>query len=186
MPAVMTLVGQSRRTVFAHDRFTGRLRKSGRMTCATDSLTKQYATAAAAMGMPCHGQMKCPTVPPNAWCATPAACIAIAAVAVFTKSGLSGRGWSESASRREMVPVDATSVAAYGPRSRSDVNSIVKEAGITARSSVAAWRIASVEARMAARIRPQNSRVRCGCGQPASPRSIPAAKAIAAKANTRE
>src|SRR2546427_9072874 len=63
---------------------------------------------------------------------------------------------------------------------------MTKEGGIVAQSFVVGRGIARADVRIAARIRVENSRVRLGCGQPASPRSVPAPIAIEAKKTTPE
>ena len=54
-----------------HDRLTGCLVRSGTTISADALRTKQYATTAAAIGTPCHGQTKWPSVPPSARCTSP-------------------------------------------------------------------------------------------------------------------
>src|SRR5467141_3542259 len=63
---------------------------------------------------------------------------------------------------------------------------MTKDGGMVAQSFVVDCCIAKAEVRIAARIRPVNSKVRWDCGQPANPRSNPVATAIAAKATTPE
>jgi len=81
-------------------------------------------------------------------------------------------------------PDIATSIVALGPRSSSEVKSMTKDAGTVAQSFVVDCRIARAAVRIAARIRPENSRVRSGSGQPANPSRAPAPIAIAANATT--
>jgi hypothetical protein len=80
----------------------------------------------------------------------------------------------------------ATNIAALGPNKSNAAKSMTKDGGIVAALSVVDCRFANAEVRVAARMRPENSRELCGCGQPASPRSIPAPIAIAAKATALE
>ena len=115
----------------------------------------------------------------------PAACIATMTVAAFTSIRRNGCERCGSASPCVTVPAAATSIVASGPSSSSEVNSMTKDGGMVAQSFVAACCIARAEVRIAARIRPENSRVRSGCGQSANPRSTPAPIAISRKHDDR-
>ena len=130
------------------------------MISADALLTKQYATTAAAIGTPCPGHVKWPIVPPSARCAKPAACVATMTVAAFTSIRRDGCERCESVSRCVTVPAIATSIVACGPRSSSEVKSMTKDGGMVAQSFVVDCCIARAEVRIAARIRPENSRVR--------------------------
>ena len=82
------------------------------MISADALLTMQYATTAAAIGTPCHGHMKWPSVPPSARCAKPAACVATMTVAAFTSMRRSGCERCESVSPCVTAPAVATSIVA--------------------------------------------------------------------------
>jgi hypothetical protein len=84
------------------------------------------------------------------------------------------------------VPAIATTIVKCGPRISKEVKSMTKDSGMVPQSSVVDCRIARVEVRIAANIKPENSRVRWGCGQYANPRNTPAPIAIAANATTPE
>ena len=57
------------------------------------------------------------------------------------------------------VPAVATSIAALGPKSSSEVKSMTKDSGMVVQPSVVDCGIMSAEVSIAARIRPENSRV---------------------------
>ena len=78
------------------------------------------------------------------------------------------------------APAVATNIIACGPRSSSAVKSMTKDGGMVAQSFAVDCCIARAEVSNAARIRPENSSVRSGCGQPAIPRNTPAPIAMTA------
>ena len=65
------------------------------------------------------------------------------------------------------APAAATTIVACGPSSSSAVKSITKDGGMVAQSFAVDCCTARAEVSIAARIRPENSSVRSGCGQPA-------------------
>jgi hypothetical protein len=98
--------------LFGHDRLTGCLATNGTTISADALLTKQYTTTAAAIGRPWTGHTNWPSVPPSAWCASPAACAAAMTVAALMSIRRAGCSRCESVSVLVTVPAIATSIVA--------------------------------------------------------------------------
>ena len=149
--------------LFGDDRLTGCLVTNGMMISTEALLTKQYTTMAAAIDTPCTGHTKWPNVPPRARYTTPAACTAAVTVRPVSANRRDACSLCEPATLSVTVPAMATSIAAPGPRSNSEVKSTTKVSGMTAQSSVVDRRLAMADVRIAARISPENSKIRCAC-----------------------